>query len=88
MKILLTCDPEIPVPPIGYGGVERLVDGLAEAYQKQGHDVFLVAHEASNCSFVQKIYLWPVKHSRGSMNVFRNAQFNFSLVTGMGNLME
>lgn len=43
MKILLIMDPGIPVPPPLYGGHERLVYMFAEAYQKQGHDVSLLA---------------------------------------------
>ena len=28
MRILITVDPELPVPPRTYGGIERIVDGL------------------------------------------------------------
>ena len=64
MKILLTCDPEIPVPPIKYGGVERLVSGLAQEYQAMGHEVYLVANPAST-EPVKKIYGWKSTSSRG-----------------------
>lgn len=43
MKILLVMDPAIPVPPIFYGGIERVVYDLACAYVKMGHEVTLVA---------------------------------------------
>lgn len=75
MKILIPVDPEIPVPPVLYGGVERLVDGLAEAYTKLGHQVILVAHKDSTCTYAAKIYGWPVKHSRGVKNTIKNALF-------------
>jgi len=75
MKILIPVDPEIPVPPLYYGGVERLVDGLAHAYTAMGHTVILVAHEQSSCKAAMHIYPWPVKHSRGFKNTLKNAIF-------------
>ena len=73
MKILLTCDPEIPVPPINYGGVERLVDGLVEEYTRLGHDVYLLANSQSTSSYAKQIIGWPSSKSRGAVNVMRNA---------------
>ena len=73
MKILITCDPEIPVPPKLYGGVERLVDGLVTAYTKLGHQVILLAHKDSTSEKAVKIYSWKAKHSRGFRNVIQNA---------------
>jgi glycosyltransferase involved in cell wall biosynthesis len=75
MKIILTCDPEIPVPPTLYGGIERIVDGLARGYSELGHEVYLVAHSESTCQYVKKIYGWPTNHSRGTKNVWKNAMF-------------
>ncbi len=36
-------DPYIPVPPVHYGGIERIVHDLANQYVKMGHEVTLVA---------------------------------------------
>jgi len=36
MKILLTADPDLPVPPKLYGGIERIVDLLATGLQSCG----------------------------------------------------
>jgi len=47
MKILITVDPEIPVPPRGYGGIERVVDLLIDQLIRKGHDVTLLAHPES-----------------------------------------
>jgi len=47
LKILLIMDPGIPVPPPLYGGHERLVYMFAEEYQKQGHEVSLLAGPGS-----------------------------------------
>ena len=58
LRILLTVDPEIPVPPKLYGGIERIVDGIAAGLQLRGHSVGLVAHPASTCP-VERLFSWP-----------------------------
>jgi glycosyltransferase involved in cell wall biosynthesis len=58
MRILLTVDPEIPVPPLLYGGIERIVDGIAQGLSARGHTVGLVAHSASTCR-VSQLFPWP-----------------------------
>lgn len=73
MKILIPVDPEIPVPPITYGGVERLVDGLITEYTQQGHDVYLLAHEESTAKDAKKIFRWQGKNSRNNWDTIRNA---------------
>lgn len=56
MKILITADPFIPVPPIHYGGIERILDMIIREYVKMGHDVTLIAHPdskpAEGCRFI------------------------------------
>src|SRR4051794_23228622 len=47
MRIALTADPYIPVPPTHYGGTERVVYFLAEQLVKRGHAVTLFAHPES-----------------------------------------
>jgi glycosyltransferase involved in cell wall biosynthesis len=47
VRIILTADPYLPVPPRHYGGIERVVAALADALVARGHDVTLVAHPAS-----------------------------------------
>jgi glycosyltransferase involved in cell wall biosynthesis len=39
----------LPVPPPGYGGIERVLDGLCRALAKAGHDVLLYATGDSTC---------------------------------------
>lgn len=73
MKILIPVDPEIPVPPIHYGGVERLVDGLITAYRNKGHEVYLLANPASTAKDASAIYKWEALKSRGLGNVWKNA---------------
>lgn len=47
MRIALTADPELPVPPRHYGGIERIVDLLAHGLVERGHQVTLFAHPDS-----------------------------------------
>jgi len=47
LRIAITADPFIPVPPENYGGIERVIDFLVSGLAKRGHDVLLVANPAS-----------------------------------------
>ena len=47
LRIMLTADPELPVPPKFYGGIERIIALLAEGLTSRGHDVVLIANEES-----------------------------------------
>lgn len=71
MRILLTADPELPVPPGGYGGIERIIAGLVDGLVERGHEVTLVAHPESGTR--GSLAPYPASHSRGSRDVARNA---------------
>lgn len=43
MRIVVIADPHIPVPPVKYGGTERIVSLLCSEAAKEGHEVQLVA---------------------------------------------
>ncbi len=43
MRILLLMDPFIPVPPLHYGGIERVIYDIACKYFSWGHEVTLIA---------------------------------------------
>ena len=62
-RILITVDPEIPVPPVGYGGIERIVDGLIMEFSKNGHEVYLLANSKSTSKFAKQIFGWVGKDS-------------------------
>ena len=81
MRILITVDPEIPVPPNNYGGIERIVDGLLEGYVKAGHAVALVAHPHSSSTWPEKKYGWPAGQSRGGRNILKNIMFLWRCVS-------
>jgi glycosyltransferase involved in cell wall biosynthesis len=71
MKILLTADPELPVPPKLYGGIERIVDLLVTRLQAQGHTVGLVAHPDST-SPATKLFPWQGKRSQNKLDALKN----------------
>ena len=47
LRLVITADPYIPVPPLHYGGIERVIDVLVRELVRRGHDVTLVAHPDS-----------------------------------------
>lgn len=66
MRILLTADPELPVPPKLYGGIERIIDLLVTEFVAAGHQVALVAHPESR-TVASKCYSWPTSSSQDAM---------------------
>src|SRR5439155_15860450 len=47
MRIVITADPYLPVPPIYYGGIERVIDLLVRGLVERGHEVTLLGHPGS-----------------------------------------
>lgn len=43
MRIAVVAPPYLPVPPVGYGGTERIISLLTEGLVENGHDVTLFA---------------------------------------------
>ncbi len=68
MKILITADPFIPVPPIHYGGIERIIDMIIVEYLNAGNEVTLIAHPDSKPD--ERCRLIP--YSSGKDNVIAN----------------
>lgn len=62
----------IPVPPVGYGGIERIVDALIRHYAAGGHAAALLAHPDSTAP-AGKIFAWPDARIAGAMPTLRNA---------------
>ncbi|MDB5487766.1 MAG: Group 1 glycosyl transferase, partial [Reyranella sp.] len=58
MRLLLTADPEIEVPPRLYGGIERIVDVLVRRLRAAGHTVGLAARPGSECPN-DAFFPWP-----------------------------
>jgi glycosyltransferase involved in cell wall biosynthesis len=71
LRIALTADPELPVPPVHYGGIERIVDMLARALTARGHRVTLFAHPQSQTQGT--LIPWPGRSSVSRVDTLRNA---------------
>ena len=59
LRIAMTVDPYIPVPPVTYGGFERVVAALVNEYSARGHSVTLFAHPDSRTPARQVPYGSP-----------------------------
>jgi glycosyltransferase involved in cell wall biosynthesis len=70
MRILITVDPEIPVPPEHYGGIERNVDYLQKGFVDAGHEVVLLAHRDSKTKGI--LLPWPALRSQHPLDLVRN----------------
>lgn len=79
MRILLTADPELPVPPKLYGGIERIVDLLVTGLQARSHTVGLVARRDSTCP-AHQLFTWPGLNSQAKLDVLRNTSALWSAV--------
>lgn len=93
MKILLPTDPFLPVPPLYYGGVERIVALLLVALQRRGHQVGLVAHPDSTAP-ADHFVAWPctapnsaLSHARNTLTLLQAvAEFRPSLIHSFARL--
>jgi glycosyltransferase involved in cell wall biosynthesis len=73
MRILLTADPELPVPPTTYGGIERIVADLVAGFHKRGHTVGLVAHPDSSAA-ADDFFPWTGADSQRVGDTVRNCR--------------
>lgn len=72
MRILLSADPFLPVPPPLYGGIERIVAALLIALRRHGHELGLVAHPDSRAA-ADFFLPWPAPLANSSLAHARNA---------------
>lgn len=72
MRILLTADAELPVPPKHYGGIERVIATVTDEFRRLGHEVGLVAQRESVAE-VDAFFPWPGSTSTGMLDSLRNA---------------
>ncbi|HEY0098615.1 MAG TPA: glycosyltransferase family 4 protein [Pyrinomonadaceae bacterium] len=64
LRLAITADPEIAVPPTLYGGIERIIDMLVRGLVSRGHDVTLFAHPDSVVPCPVVAYPWTTFKSR------------------------
>ena len=48
MRVALVAQPYVPVPPVGYGGIEKVIYYLIRGLMEQGHEPILVGTGDSN----------------------------------------
>jgi len=79
LKIAITADPSIPVPPELYGGIERIIDLLITEFLAKGNSVTLFAHRDSKVS----CDLVPYHSSsyRGDASIYNGWQVNKTLLS-------
>ena len=71
LSIALTADPELPVPPRTYGGIERIVDMLARGLVERGHEVTVFAHKESQTA--GRLVPWPGGSSASPLDTLGNS---------------
>ena len=71
MKVAVSADPEIPVPPTTYGGIERIVAMLVDGLRNRGHEVVLFSHPDSKAQCRQ--VAWSGAKSRSWSDTVKNA---------------
>ncbi|HEX2699209.1 MAG TPA: glycosyltransferase family 4 protein [Acidimicrobiales bacterium] len=69
MRIAVIAPPWTPVPPALYGGIELVVDRLANGFHKAGHDVLLFTTGDSTCPVPRAWALEEAEHQRIGMVV-------------------
>ena len=70
LRIAITVDPEIPVPPVLYGGIERIVDMLVRGLVHRGHEVTLFANSESQVPC--RLLPYPALHSQKKADTLKN----------------
>jgi glycosyltransferase involved in cell wall biosynthesis len=75
MRLVITADPYLPVPPRYYGGIERAIALLVDGLMARGHHVTLIAHPASRVGTRRVAYGIP-PHSGGAVRARELAQLS------------
>jgi glycosyltransferase involved in cell wall biosynthesis len=70
LRVAITADPEIPVPPRLYGGIERIVDMLVRGLVQRGHDVTLFGNPESQVSC--RLLPYPRLRSQSKIHTLAN----------------
>lgn len=87
LRIAITADPELPVPPRDYGGIERIIDLLVRGLVKRGHEITLFAHPDSNvpCRLVP----YPDSKNGSSLGLIKRiAHVSSGILRGRYNLIH
>lgn len=71
LSIAMTADPFLPVPPLQYGGIERVIQFLADGLVERGHRVVLFAHRDSKVR--ADLVPYPTDQNQSVVQIARNA---------------
>jgi glycosyltransferase involved in cell wall biosynthesis len=71
LRIAITADPELPVPPRYYGGIERIIDLLVSGLRARCHKVTLFAHPESATN--AQVISYRGRSSRSLFDTTRNS---------------
>jgi len=82
LRIAMTVDPEIPVPPLHYGGIERIVNMLVHGLQQRGHEVHLFANPQSTIE--THLAPYPASTSRSIRDTINNTRYIWSYIQQHG----
>ena len=82
LRIVMTADPDLPVPPQLYGGIERIVSMLVGGLAQRGHEIHLLAHPDSKVP----ADLAPLDVQRSFADSVRNAGKIHRLVSKLGHV--
>jgi glycosyltransferase involved in cell wall biosynthesis len=89
LRIAIIADPFLPVPPIGYGGIERIIDFLIKHLVEKGHHVILIGHKDS----VVPVPLIPygnqdskIKHLHNLFTINKIRKFRPDIIHSFGRL--
>lgn len=93
MNIAVIADPELPVPPALYGGIERIIDILINGLLQQNHSVTLFAHK--NSTSAAKLIPYMGENSTDALAILKNTwlintkilQGNYDIIHSFGRLI-
>jgi glycosyltransferase involved in cell wall biosynthesis len=89
LKVALIADPYIPIPPFGYGGIERIIDFLINHLLEEGHEVILVAHHDSTAPVPIIPFLdqgSKLKHIYNTITISKLRKFKPDIIHNFGRL--
>ena len=85
MRVLVIADPRLPVPPVNYGGTERIVHLLCQGLKQRGYIVDLMAGEGS-MSYGGRLIIHKAPTLAYPSRAFRKLWFQWLSLTMLSNI--
>jgi len=91
LRIFVTADPDLPVPPRFYGGIERVIALLIEGLRARGHEVRLFAHKESTIACLLSPYRstrdgWSDRIANAALIAAATARYKPDVIHSFGRL--